>query len=297
MPVIRGAGLRFTAASQVNAYAANLARYDSLMTANAGYVDIVHHSLTHVSTGSLTGAGLNAEIEKADHYDSPPWHAGVDTSAITGFAYPGDAAKPKYSFEALSKIISYGYTSARCLTQEASSSSLGVINLPAWTRPMNMHTIAVTLCDSFMIVPGSSPPTPLSTAALVKEALFDVVDYLYYNEKAAAVVYIHNQAIDGITPAVLQLLIDRVNASNCARMTNYYDMLAMRMSGSPFVGPATITNATAAAGFYNTLYAQLTASPAGFLGAAKYDSVRTAAGTPQVMKDNMLKVWVDRKGN
>jgi hypothetical protein len=291
MPIVRAAGLHFTGAHTANYFTA---REDSLYAANVGYVDIIHHSKTHVSTGSLSGANLNAELAREVTYDVPPWSVRPDTSAIRSYAYPGDSAKPKYSLNALTTMMAYGFTSARCLWREAATSSIGIIAYPAWRRPANMMAMASDGPESLMCQPGVTPKAALTTTAAVREALYDAVDVAYTLDQSPITLYIHDRAADAVTPTVLQYLVNEVQASNCARLVNYYDMIEMRTAGARWMDPAEITNAYANAHFFSTLYAQLVAS-GGFTGAAKYDSLRSAAGTPQSVKDNLLHVWISGK--
>lgn len=249
MPIVRAAGLKFTNVNQTEAFDVSplttfegetVTRYDSLMAANPGGFEIVHHSKTHPAWGSLTGTQFDLELSKFPHYFT--WYTVPDTTAISGFAHPGGTA-PRYSFEGIGAIIRQGYASARGNDRKTgvapNETPVGWVDYLAWDRPANLYTIAVYGISNVVCSTGITSRT---SKASVKEALYDALDTMYQLDRSAFVMYAHSRAMDGLTAQNLQWFIEIVNESNNLDLINYYDLIELRRNGAQ---PMTPTEAAA----------------------------------------------------
>lgn len=262
------AGHRFSTAIYRTRFEAT--NYDSLTAPNLANIDIMHHGKTHIGWGSVTGAALNTEIELDGMYSTAYWSVKPDTNAIIHAAWPGGSAQ-YYGLEAVSKLVGYGFTSARAFNIKTTATSpIGLISPPSWTQPMNLYAVGSVFASAIFLNGAAA-----GDSLYVKEKLEDYIDLMYtdYN-KSALVVYAHKTS-DGVTQENLGFALRAAQRMNSTEPMSYTEMIARRMA--PFMDPATITTANGYTADQQTT-------------AARYDSLRTANGD-----DKMLSVWISPK--
>lgn len=242
--------------------------FDSLNTANPGSIEYLAHSRTHSLLGEMTSADLNRELERDWFMDPEVFSDPPDTGSIVHFVWPGGEGT-KYGFEALSKMITYGYVSARATHfRPYEICPIGDLSYLSWDEPVNLYSIVAP--NFGLIFKEDGVP---SDWAFLKEELVDLVDSCYSDHgKAALILYGHN-TLDGATAANISLAYAVVDSLSITKAMSYSEVVQARQA--PFMDPAQIVQSR---GF----------SRAQELTAARYDSVRWANSD-----ENMLKVWIE----
>ena len=241
---------------------------DSIYSLHPGNFYIMNHGYNENLLGENTGATLNGMIEK-DWI--PTLFTTVPDTTNMDYVWAGGIGTV-FSFEALSKLVSYGYRSARGTSQfYYSTCPIGDTSYIAWDWPVNIY--ATNSISTNLIFEDDGA---LAEWAYIKENMMDLAD-IYYSDrgKSALLLYGHNLAADHVSPANYEVALAVADSLNCVTATDYGAVISMRMSA--FMDPADITETN---GY--TAAEELTA--------ARYDSLRTANSD-----DNMLEVWLEPK--
>ena len=265
--ILDGTGVPFSTVAYEIAWGSG---YPEFWAANPGEMELIIHSRNHIMLGDITGATLNSELEKT-WVNSTNFTAGFPDTANISFAWPGGDPFI-YGWEAMWKMVSYGYDSSRGVVQKAAM--IGPQPYASWDAYTNLYSIATISTGSITNDGGS----PVTDSVLLHGNLMDEIDKMYTDfGRSALILYAHEESDEQVTSGNLTTIRDQIDNSDFMYRASYGEVIR-QLRLRPFVDVADVETQTAAlvaASFQGSFLhtPANTASDAGDSNAIEFDKV------------------------
>jgi len=218
---------------------------DSLYALRADSIYVIHHSKTHTSLGTLTGDEIDPELARGWLMTDLTGVTAADTLGVIDWSWPAGVATPYKSIEVASRLIDYGYRSARGFGAgwDALSVAQEYETYLSWSGWVNRYNIRATNAALLFETVGGTGGAANTTAQITEE-LGDLIDKHYTDYgRAAMIIYGHRydtSPTDFISRAGLTHVINTAAALNSCEVMSYAEILNRRFSGATVKTPAQV---------------------------------------------------------
>lgn len=221
------------------------ASIDSLYALRADSIYVIHHSKTHPAMGTLTGDEIDPELARMWLMADLTGVTAADTLGVIDWAWPAGAGDPDKSIEVASRLIDYGYRSARGFGSGWDALSLAheyetYLSWSGWVNRYNIRASNAALL--FETVGGTGGAA--NTTDQITEELGDLIDLHYTNYgRAALILYGHKYdaaPADFISRAGLTHVINTAATLNSCEVMSYAEILNRRLGGAIVKTPAQV---------------------------------------------------------
>lgn len=263
---------------------------DSLLALHPGTVNILNHSKTTASLGSLTGAAIDPEIART-WIDTEFALSNYDTTSVVDWVWIGGVGTPYRSMETASRLMDFNYRTSRSAGFDwlAGQTAMHHDTRLAWHGYVNRYLIHSLKLENVFETSSAE-----ASDAEVLERLTDLIDN-YYTRYGRAALVMHGHTYDQgnsdyLSEAGMRKLIGLTRRLNSCEIMGYDEAIDRRMAGATFLAPGSMME-WVSAGSYTQVMRGIGADSNQIQAmAAQQDSVYEAGSDP-----NVLEMWLAPK--